>query len=1011
MLYSNQNIRYSAAILCTRVIVFLLSFFCCYCATAQSVPYKLYSIHDGIPQSQILNIIQDSRGYIWVGTQDGLAYFDGIKFVNITHHKNLSNNYIHCIAEDQNKQIVINIGKWLVKYNGQKFKIDTLHSLMLDHSFVIDQKNRMWACNMENKIFFSDDWIHWKLFETTSAYKNVRFTRIIYDYQHDRMILKDEKNSLFEIKNSRLTKIADYMFIGNVCTRNSELVYFRNDSIFEQSNNKFRFVVSTNKRLINSVVKSGKKYYYVSRFDSYLRSITMNGAVDSSYVDCALNYLFLDKNSNLWASTELGLVQFFDNGFSNFPKSQLNAIWSMTEDKNHNILFGSLYKPDSLWVLKNKRIQSLRTFSPVSSASSNKFGEFYFGGARDKEGNAYFPMNWGIMKYDGQKFTTVDLGEGFQKHPLIIYLTNTSDQEKLIACTNGGLIIHNIKNNSNRYIKGTNEKPLIGFVLGASSDRSNNVWLTTKYGIYRFNQTTDSIDIYFSKKKKNFKFNTIVTIHCDIYDNVWAGSDQGLLLFDKTDYTFKIFKAGIIDRKINSITSIKDKYLVIGAMDGVYLLDLKLFQESKRIVLKKYNQHNGFLGKEPNQNAIYVDHSDNVWVASSDIVTKINPEEINLEIVPPNLFVTEVNNIRIPYANYGKAFRLESDLNYAKIKFEAVGFDRPFSNEFSWKLDNGQWSQWLSEDYAYLDDITSGTHTFYLRSRPIGNPDELTMAETSIKIIANLPFYREKRFPIVVAICISILSFCVGFIIYTILKKNHNRKRDLEILNQNKLIEENERNRQINYLQIQTLQAQLNPHFIFNVLDVVHAKIKENSRETASQLIVDLSKLIRQFLESSISMDFNRIYHSDITLRAEIGLLESYIKFEQLQYPEKFEYSIVYSDDIDIDNTYIPPMLIQPYLENAIKHGFLLSNHSKGFLQVDFSKSNQATLICKIIDNGIGIKKAKELQENFIKVHKSRGTTIVEQRIQVMQEMGFGIQLSTLDNPTGGTIIIIEIDL
>ena len=195
------------------------------------------------------------------------------------------------------------------------------------------------------------------------------------------------------------------------------------------------------------------------------------------------------------------------------------------------------------------------------------------------------------------------------------------------------------------------------------------------------------------------------------------------------------------------------------------------------------------------------------------------------------------------------------------------------------------------------------------------------------------------------------------------------------------------------------------------MLDVVHNKIKANSIDVASKLIVDLSKLIRQFLESSINMDFNRIYNSDITIHNEISLLESYIKFQQLQYPDRFDYSIKYSEDIDIDNTYIPPMLIQPYVENAIKHGILLNHQIHGVLQIDFSKSDHDTLICKIIDNGLGIEKVKELQENHIKLHKSRGTSIVEKRIQVMQEMGIGIHLSTIENPTGGTIITIEIDL
>ncbi len=138
------------------------------------------------------------------------------------------------------------------------------------------------------------------------------------------------------------------------------------------------------------------------------------------------------------------------------------------------------------------------------------------------------------------KYTSLIWGRDI-KNPLIIYLTNTYDQEKLIACTSGGVIIHNIKNNSNRYIKGTNEKPLMGFVLGATSDRLNNIWFSSKYGIYRYCRAADSIDIYFSKKSNNLHFNSIVTIYCDSYDNIWAGCDQGLLLFDRRDFAALIF--------------------------------------------------------------------------------------------------------------------------------------------------------------------------------------------------------------------------------------------------------------------------------------------------------------------------------------------------------------------------------------------------------------------------------------------------------------------------------------
>ncbi len=101
--------KYYAAILYCRVIAMLLSCFCCYYASAQSIPYKLYTIHDGIPQSQILKIFQDSRGYMWIGTYDGMAYFDGSKFTNITVHQDLPSRTIYHITEDDQKNILFNV--------------------------------------------------------------------------------------------------------------------------------------------------------------------------------------------------------------------------------------------------------------------------------------------------------------------------------------------------------------------------------------------------------------------------------------------------------------------------------------------------------------------------------------------------------------------------------------------------------------------------------------------------------------------------------------------------------------------------------------------------------------------------------------------------------------------------------------------------------------------------------------------------------------------------------------
>ena len=246
-------------------------------------------------------------------------------------------------------------------------------------------------------------------------------------------------------------------------------------------------------------------------------------------------------------------------------------------------------------------------------------------------------------------------------------------------------------------------------------------------------------------------------------------------------------------------------------------------------------------------------------------------------------------------------------------------------------------------------------------------------------------------------------------LLYYSRKNKQLAEKNIQLLIQEQSLKESQQSRLISYLQVQTLQSQLNPHFVFNALDVVNNKIKEENIETAGELMVDLSKLMRRFLESSIHLDIND-QKTEHTLKDELNLLESYIRFERLQY-DKFDYKLEIADDIELENTYIPPMLIQPYIENAIKHGLMYKKEGRGILQLSIYKSDNETIIYHIIDNGVGRKAAKAIQDSHLKMYKSRGTEIVEKRIKVMQEMGIGISVYTEDISSGGTKVTLEIDV
>lgn len=216
----------------------------------------------------------------------------------------------------------------------------------------------------------------------------------------------------------------------------------------------------------------------------------------------------------------------------------------------------------------------------------------------------------------------------------------------------------------------------------------------------------------------------------------------------------------------------------------------------------------------------------------------------------------------------------------------------------------------------------------------------------------------------------------------------------------------------IKYLQIQTLQAQINPHFIFNILGAMQNQILNSDPQTANRHLVSLSKLMRAFLDSTISSGTpgQAFFYHEITLEKEIELLNLYIAFEQQQRLGKFGYEILIDPTLNLPNINIPPLIIQPYVENAIKHGLLYKEDDEiGKLTITFNNCNNV-LVCIIEDNGVGREKANSIQQKSRKLYQSQGTRLVQDRVAVLNELGYHIHIETNDKPGGGTIVTIKIE-
>ena len=210
-------------------------------------------------------------------------------------------------------------------------------------------------------------------------------------------------------------------------------------------------------------------------------------------------------------------------------------------------------------------------------------------------------------------------------------------------------------------------------------------------------------------------------------------------------------------------------------------------------------------------------------------------------------------------------------------------------------------------------------------------------------------------------------------------------------------------------LQLKALRAQMNPHFMYNALNSIQNFITSNQAEAATKYLAKFAKLMRQSLEYS-DMEM-------ISLEKEIEFLEDYLLLNQkLRFESILNYEINLSEDIEEDIMGVPTMIIQPYVENAIEHG--LRTVESGLVKVEFSLADEDTILCVVEDNGIGRALVKERQQKdgYHLTHKSRGTSITEQRLSILNKSKKGFHVKTIDlrdanNQAIGTRVEVKIPI
>lgn len=202
-----------------------------------------------------------------------------------------------------------------------------------------------------------------------------------------------------------------------------------------------------------------------------------------------------------------------------------------------------------------------------------------------------------------------------------------------------------------------------------------------------------------------------------------------------------------------------------------------------------------------------------------------------------------------------------------------------------------------------------------------------------------------------------------------------------------------------NLLALKSLRSQMNPHFIFNALNSVNSFIATRDERTANRYLSDFSILMRAVLENS-EEDF-------IPLSNEIDLIKRYTQLEHFRFKDRFEYTIEVDDALDIEAFMIPPMLLQPYVENAVWHG-MRYKEEKGRLRIYFGQKDEDTAVITVSDDGVGRTQSKALKTENQKKQKSKGMSTIKKRIAILNEMygdRIAVQVSDLfDNGEGTNV-------
>jgi ligand-binding sensor domain-containing protein len=1016
-----MKLRFSLCLLC-----FIL---CRFSAIGQSFPnlrFNQLTVKDGLSTNAVKCTYEDQNGIIWIATSKGLNRYDGTGIKEFRHNDtdntSISSDVVVSIVADHEQQLWLGTLNGLCRFNPRTGKaVNFFHDAKQGNSLAsnwncmpfVDSKGRLWLA-MEGAI---------QLFN----YQKNKFTTYLLPKVEGiqnafRQVREDNLHRLWAIGSTGLYLIDEKqqkLVPGGTQKGNDNLCFFqaRNGTVYiGQAKNGLKSF-DLQRRDYQAILTDFSKLVDVNIYDiiewtdneqrSWLCMAAEGGLVlkDSKsnhfreYVSDVLNpsslnafniyHINKDRQNRLWLSTDNG-ISILDPNLQNFENIPLYQQLKLNNPKLFGLPNNMLETSDKFYVTgyyakgvyvfdKNWQFQSHILQVPANSKSklSKSINSIY----KDEQNNLWFSTDSGLVKQTGARYTLyfpqVDLS--IKDNLAVSKVYKRKDGLFWIRARQNGLYLFNpIKGIFVKQYK-PDHKNIDGVVYSSLMDKQGDFWIGATKGISRYIPSKDAFSKIVVKgiDGKVCDISWVTDLTEDNAQTIWAVSDVGLVKIDKAKGTGLLIdnKSGLPENYLKRILIDSLGNLWIPSQQGIIRYDRKK-------TFTFFNINNGLPFQYEGHGFFEIDQSNNFLLSYSGFVTRFNPYHIKTNLSVPKVIFMDVSADGTAITPERQGIVLKAGTKIINIHFAITNYTAPQENKYFYKVGKkAHWQEVKNGDIA-LGSPRNGKYELYIKG---SNNDEVFSLEERL-LITVLPYWYETNW--FAAVCILLIGVLIFFL----------WRRRIAFIRGQFLFKQ-----RLSESELKAIRSQMNPHFIFNVLNSIESYIMDNDKKVASRLIQKFAALSRLILENSTK--------SLVTADREWKAIKLYTELEAMRYDHAFSYTFMVNEELEIKEFLLPPMLIQPLIENAILHGLIESPKADAHLEVALNLETDHICIT-VTDNGVGYQKnTKSLLPKGIK-EKSIGIKSILERVEMINRQhnnfkaSFDIRLSENERGTIATICL-----